>query len=132
LFLCLLVTAVALVAALHVVMVSRQAWPIRRWIMTAASCAVGAVMLYVWGLFRVQQFTVEWDDICRIRYDETVDAAYGQVTLWPIGRRCNEHFDVVPGFVTPAIVVLAFAAVGCAALALRARHRRRRHQQTAA
>jgi hypothetical protein len=97
--------------------------------MAAVTCVVGAVTLYVWGLSRVRPFWAEFKDICASRYGESFDAAYGQVTLWPIGRRCNEYFDVVPGFVTPVIVGLTFVAGFSVTFALRAHLRRRRAPQ---
>ena len=126
-FLCLLIMAAVLVVALHVMTRHRWARPAQRWFMAAVCGAVSAVMLYVWGLFALHQFLVELEDICQVRYGENFDPAYGQVSLWPVGRRCNEHFDMVPGFVTPAILGLSAGAVVCATLALRARGRRLSH-----
>jgi hypothetical protein len=46
--------------------------------------------------------------------------------LIPLGRKCNEAFDLVPAYVNPAIIALLGAAVAFVALAFRASHRSRK------
>jgi hypothetical protein len=61
-------------------------------------------------------------ETCQYVHDERYDAAYWESRtdefrkLFPLHNNCNAHFDLVPGWVNPAIVVCAVISLVAAAV----------------
>lgn len=81
----------------------------RPWIQAATYALLAATAAYLWGAWHLFAWNIS--DVCSIRSGTAYDPVYDQVTLWPLSRRCNASFDLVPGYVNPAVAVLLAAAV---------------------
>ncbi|MFE6161821.1 hypothetical protein ACFQ7F_23250 [Streptomyces sp. NPDC056486] len=99
----------------------RGAWPMLA-LATAPVSLLGLLVSYCVGAF---SGALRVEKSCRVR-QEPYDAAYqaqhaAETDRWfPLHNKCNAGFDVVPGWVNPAVViftVLLAAAVGTVAVA---------------
>lgn len=89
--------------------------PVRPWVRAAAYALSTATATYLWGAWHLFAWNIS--AVCSIRSGQPYDPAYDQVTLWPLGRKCNASFDLVPGYVNPTLVVLLTATVLSVAVA---------------
>jgi hypothetical protein len=79
--------------------------------------AVGAALLITAVSWTTGMFSQAWDlaEDCA-RHGQTVDESYQEHHLrdahhwFPLHSRCNAHYDLVPAWVNPAIVISAAAA----------------------
>ncbi len=121
----LLLAPVAAGLVVGVRMVTSRRWSraVGRWVQAATCCLLASVAMYGWGSWKM----FAWDirETCSLVHHQRWDPAYGQSRSFPLSRRCNASFDLVPSYVNPAVVVLLAAAVLCAGLAVRAARRHR-------
>ncbi len=97
------------------------------WVGLSALSALVTGAVYVVGMFSGGH---EIDETCAglgQPYDQAYRAAHWEEPgrWFPLHNRCSAAFDLVPGWVNPALVCLAVVTVGCMALAIAPwRHRR--------
>ncbi|MEV0118301.1 hypothetical protein AB0H77_34515 [Streptomyces sp. NPDC050844] len=90
----------------------RGAWPMLA-LATAPVSLLGLLVSYCVGAF---SGALRVDKSCRVR-QEPYDAAYraqhaAETDRWfPLHNKCNAHFDLVPGWVNPAVVIFAVLLV---------------------
>jgi hypothetical protein len=89
---------------------------------------VGSVALFTglttwtWALFSTG---LDESDTCQFVHHEYYDSAYADAhaaesqKLFPLHNRCNAHFDMVPAWVNPSLVVCAVITMVAAAVLLR-------------
>lgn len=82
-----------------------------RWGIVALLAAVA-----VWGYGFVEgSGGNDLEEMCEIVHGQTFDWEYrqrewsGPQPLYPIHNMCNEHYDLVPGWINPTIAVLALS-----------------------
>jgi len=99
----------------------------RRWAVAASCAPFAALLVYAWGAIHL--YTPDVRETCDLEHGGW-DRAHGQVTYFPLSRRCNAQHDLVPAYVNPTVVVLLVVAVLFAGLAVAARrdHRSRKEQ----
>jgi hypothetical protein len=93
--------------------------------------------IWAWGISRGG---LDIEETCRFdhgqRYDDVFWESHSEKfqKLFPLHNKCNEHYDMVPAWVNPSIVVLTLlAAVSlCAALHLLVRDRAAKRKKTPA
>ncbi|RNG35350.1 hypothetical protein [Streptomyces botrytidirepellens] len=77
---------------------------------------------WIWGTFRTG---LDVRDTCQFvhheRYDETYWDAHAKEfqKIFPLHNKCNAHYDLVPAWVNPAIVVCAVVSLAAIAVLLR-------------
>ncbi|MCC8250067.1 hypothetical protein [Saccharothrix luteola] len=90
----------------------------RRWAVAASCAPLAAFLVYAWGAIHL--YTPDVRETCDLEHGGW-DPAHGQVTYFPLSRRCNAYQDLVPAYVNPTVVVLLVAAALFACLAVAAR-----------
>jgi hypothetical protein len=84
----------------------------------AWTCFLGAASAWLSGFFAGG---LEWQKTCRyIRHQPYEDGYYqthraDYFRLFPLSTRCNAHYDLVPGWVNPTVVVFFILFVVSAA-----------------
>ncbi|QQQ78273.1 hypothetical protein IOD16_07320 [Saccharothrix sp. 6-C] len=98
----------------------------RRWAVAASCAPFAAFLVYAWGAIHL--YTPDLRETCALAHGGW-DRAYGQVTYFPLSRRCNAYQDLVPAYVNPAVVVLLTATALFAGLAVAARRNPRSREE---
>ena len=116
----MLLAPVAAVLVVGIRMVTARLFPraVGRWVRAATYCLLASVAMYGWGSWKMFAWDIE--ETCSLVHHQRWDPAYGRSRSFPLSRRCNESFDLVPSYVNPTVVVLLAATVVCAGLAVRA------------
>lgn len=70
---------------------------------------LGALHLFAWDI----------EDTCEITHFADYDPAYDIAKLFPPSRRCNAGYDLVPTYVTPAVIAFAITALVCVIVAMK-------------
>ncbi|RKT52849.1 hypothetical protein [Saccharothrix australiensis] len=91
----------------------------RRWTVAAACAPPAALLVYAWGA--IHMYAPDIREACALDHGGW-DRAYGQVSYFPLSRKCNAYTDMVPPYVTPTVVVLLAATALFTCLAVAARH----------
>ncbi|MFJ3516981.1 hypothetical protein [Streptomyces sp. NPDC090131] len=99
-----------------------------RWARWTLLLAVLTCGLYLWGLTHLLVLDVR--ELCELTLHTHFDPAEHMETLLPLSKTCNADDDLVPGYLNPALAVLATgtlaAGLGTVTRAVRQRHPGRR------
>jgi hypothetical protein len=88
---------------------------VRRSARLAILALLAAVLMYVWGAWHLFVWNIE--ELCTVIHHEPYDPQHSGVSFVPLARKCNQAYDLVPGYVNPTVVtmlILAAALVGVA------------------
>lgn len=91
----------ALAVAVHVGAGRRFSRPVRPWVEAAAYAPMAAVLLYAWGA--AHMFTMDIGEACNLTYGQRWDPDYAGESLFPLSKKCNASFDLVPAYVNPRV-----------------------------
>nr|WP_042194605.1 hypothetical protein [Kibdelosporangium sp. MJ126-NF4]CEL21430.1 hypothetical protein [Kibdelosporangium sp. MJ126-NF4]CTQ96003.1 hypothetical protein [Kibdelosporangium sp. MJ126-NF4] len=119
------VVLVLVVTVLHIRLLPKLAPPARRWARAALYTPILALVVYAWGA--MSMFTLDTEEVCRLVHHERYDPGVAGEHYFPLSKRCNGGFDLVPSWVNPTVVVLLVATAVFAALAVRATNAATRH-----
>lgn len=87
-----------------------------RWCADAAVCGLAAAaVVYAWGGWKMFAWDIE--ETCGLQHGEIWDPAFAGESYFPLSKRCNANFDLVPSFVNPTIIVLLAASAALAVFA---------------
>lgn len=98
----------------------------RRWAVAALCAPPAAFLVYAWGAIHL--YAPDVRETCVLEHGGW-DRAYGQVTYFPLSRKCNAYQDMVPPYVNPAVVLLLVATALFAGLAVAARRNPRSRKE---
>ena len=85
---------------------------------TRLVAVLGAGLLYLIGT--AHRFVWDIQEACQLGHGQTYDASTSSGdALFPLTRRCNAEYDLVPAFINPGIIILTALAVVAAIIAWR-------------
>lgn len=97
-----------------------RAWFMRRtpflWLAVSALSCVGLCLTWFWGAWSGGLDVAETCTLLRgQKYDDTYRAEHWREPsqFFPLHNKCNASYDLVPFWVNPMLVLLAFLVVGC-------------------
>ncbi|UBU15283.1 hypothetical protein [Nonomuraea gerenzanensis] len=90
--------------------------PVGRWVQAAAYTALAGGAMYVWGAFHL--FTLDVRETCLLQHGQGWEPGHGE-RFFPLSKRCNADYDLVPGYVNPVVMLCLAGVVLFAALAVR-------------
>ncbi|MFE4831609.1 hypothetical protein [Streptomyces sp. NPDC056672] len=98
----------------------------RNWTIAAGLSFLAMTLTYGYGVSRM--FSLDRQELCTVILHQEFDPeyAYPEERFFPLTRKCNASYDMVPSFVNPSIVLLLAGTLLCASLAVAAAVRRRR------
>jgi hypothetical protein len=89
----------------------------RTWFRRGLVALLAAVA--VWGYGIAGSFGInELDETCQQVHGQPYDGDYrhrewsGPPSLYPLHNMCNEHYDLVPGWINPTVAVLTLSGGG--------------------
>ena len=94
-----------------------------RWLVGAIVSLIGAILTYLVGISQILAIGSDVEERCTVTLGQDYEPGFGEVSPWPLSRRCNESYDMVAGWVTPTVVGFLVAALLLMTLTVRARRR---------
>lgn len=92
--------------------------PVRGFALASLAALLAAGAVAAWGAWHLFSLAMPISETCEVIHGQPFDPDYGVSRLFPLSRKCNATYDLVPGYVNPTIVVLVSAAVLFALAAL--------------
>ncbi|MEV7681109.1 hypothetical protein AB0O64_21545 [Streptomyces sp. NPDC088341] len=98
----------------------------RNWTTAAGLSLLAVTLTYGYGVSRM--FSLDRREECTVVLHQEFDPEYAYVEerFFPLTRKCNASYDMVPSFVNPSIVLLLAGTLLCAGAAVASAVRRRR------
>lgn len=90
--------------------------PYRRpvwWTRVLSVTLFAAAAIWAWGISRGG---LDLEEVCKFEHGQRYDDAFWEAhseefrRIFPLHNKCNEHYDMIPAWVNPAIVVLTLLA----------------------
>ncbi|MBW8698498.1 hypothetical protein MBT84_02795 [Streptomyces sp. MBT84] len=98
----------------------------RNWVVAAGILLFLATLTFGYGTWHM--FALDKEEFCTVVLHQRYDPRYalGSEQIFPLTQKCNTSYDMVPGFVNPAVIISLGLAILCVGVSVSAAIRRRR------
>ncbi|MCE7006078.1 hypothetical protein LWC34_25055 [Kibdelosporangium philippinense] len=111
-----LAPVVLVAAVVHIMVGRRMRGPARVFTETAILALLATVLMYAWGAWHMFAWDIE--ETCTLAGQSFEPRFVLDTSMFPLSKKCNADYDLVPSYVNPAVIGLFAVTVLFTILAL--------------